>query len=354
MEVFMKSLLILIGVGILVLLSGCGIAIVDLQYTPTGTHQLVTTASPKVVLQIQDSREKKVFFRTALGENDDEGKSGMLRLRRSPSNIFQEGFTNALQTAGYQVFPDGPVVFNVQIKRFLAVDRENNTDTIKSDIALDVSVVHQRNVLARKSIFETKTEKSSIFKAWQNSVPPILNDSLSRAIEKAVWDPDILLAIERANNLDTTRDDILSRLRIPPRSFTATVPHPSPKLPPVTIPKSSTPPVSTRSSYQLSTQPTRSSTSPFQAQHVRGLGQPEVHILNQSGKTINITLTGPESETFSVSPHDTVTKKIKAGSYSYHASAIGVTPASGKETFNTDYRYTWTFWITSLPSIRLP
>jgi len=356
-EAFMKNVLIFIGAGLLVFLSGCGIATVDLQYTPIGTHQLVTTANPKVMLQIQDDREKKVFFRTALGENDDEGKSGVLRLRRSPGNILREGFTDALQTAGCQVFPDSSVVFDVRIRRFLAIDRENNTNTIKSDIALDVSVMHQGSVLARKSIFETKTEKNNLFKAWQDSVPTILNDSLSRAIEKAVWDPEILLAIERANGLDTTRDDILARLRTPARTFTATVPQPLPKTPPVMIPKPSTPSGSTHSTYQPLPQPTRSSTSPFQAQRVRGLGQPEVHIRNQSGKIITINLGGPENETFSVAPHETVTKKLKAGSYSYDASAIGVTPTSGKETFNTDYRYTWTFMIISypsIPSIRLP
>lgn len=359
----MRSLLTLVAVGCVVLLSGCGIAAVDLRYTPTGTHQLVTTAAPKVTLDIQDAREKKIFFRTALGETDDAGKHGMLRLRRSPTEVLRDGFTEALQSAGCQVIPGSPGVLNVRIVRFLAIDRENNTNTIKSDIALDVSVVQAGSVVARKSIFETDSGKSGVFKAWQDSVPPILNGSLSRAIEKAVWDPDILLAIERVNGLSTTRDDILARLRTPPQPPIATAPTSAPPVavepskPPVARAKPSSPPGSADSSDTPSPRPTPPSRSPFRAQRVRGLGRPEIHIRNQSGKTITIRLTGPQTETFDVGPHDSAGKKLQPGTYSYHASALGVVPSSGQETFNTDHRYTWTFTIVtypSIPSIRLP
>lgn len=359
----MRSLLTLVGAGWVVLVSGCGIAALDLRYTRTGTHQLVTTAGPKVTLDIEDAREKKVFFRTALGENDDAGKHGVLRLRRSPTAVLRDGFTEALQIAGCQVIPGSPGVLNVRIVRFLAIDRENNTNTIRSDIALDVSVVHAGAVVARKSIFETDTGKSGVFKAWQESIPPILNGSLSRAIEKAVWDPDILLAIERANGLSTTRDDILARLRTPPQPPTATASTPAPPVaaelskPPVAGADRSTPPVSTHTPDKPSPPPIRNGRSPFRAQRVRGLGPPEVHIRNQSGKTITIRLTGPQTETFDVGPRDSATKKLQPGTYSYHASALGVVPSSGQETFNTDHRYTWTFTIVtypSIPSIRRP
>jgi len=350
----MRNTLTLIGVGLSVLMCGCGIARVDLRYASTGAHQLVTTAAPQVKLVIQDAREKKVFFRTALGENDDAGRHGMLRLRRSLTGVLQDGFTEALQVAGYQVVPGSSAVLDVQIKRFLAIDRESNTNTMKSDIALDVSVVHAGAVLARKAVFEASTEKSGLFKAWQDEVPPILNESLSRAIEKAVWDPDILLAIERANGLSTTRDDILARLRTPPQ-----LPTPAPPPAPVAVEASkppvaaaeTKPPVSASAADTPAPRRSGRSTSPFRAVRVRGLGPPEVCIRNQSGKTITIRLTGPQSETFDVGPHASVTRTLITGTYSYHASASGVIPSSGEETFNTDYRYTWTFMIVTYPSV---
>jgi hypothetical protein len=197
----MRRLIILLYSTMLFLISGCGIASINLRYNPSGSNRLVATTSPKVLLQVQDIREKKIFFRTVLGDNYDDGKNGILRLQRSPSEIFEEGFTEALQEIGYQVFPDSPVILYIDIRRFLAIDRENNSDTIKSDILLGVTVIHKGKILVKKTIWETDTRKQGFGQAWQYVIPPIMDDSLSRAIEKTVRDPDILLAIEQGNGL---------------------------------------------------------------------------------------------------------------------------------------------------------
>jgi uncharacterized lipoprotein YajG len=342
----MRSLIILFCGAVSFLLSGCGIAPISLRYNPTGNYRVATTSSVKVALQIQDLREKKIFFRTILGDNDDEGKNGVLRLQRCPREIFEEGFTEALQKAGCQVLTGSPVVMNVEIKRFLAIDRENNTNTIKSDIVLDVSVKHQDKILVRKTIWETDTRKEGFGQVWQDVVPPILNDSLSRAIEKTVWDPDVLLAIEQGNGLNTTMADIPARLKISPPTI--------PTVPPAPVAKSetATPTQTDKTSHQTTSSPvSRSGSSPFRSSYIQGLGPPEVHIQNQSDKTITVSLTGLEEYSVDLLPHGSIKKVLKAGTYQYHASAFGVSPTSGTETFMTDHRYTWTFMIVSYPSI---
>ena len=328
-------------------LYGCGIAPISVKYSPTDLRGHIMTGSPNVKLEVKDGREKKIFFRTALGENDDLGKTGMLSLIRPPRKIFIEGFTEALQTAGCQIFPDSSVHFDIVIKCFMAIDRENNSDTIKSDIVFDVSVNHRGRTLAHKTIFESDTRKQGLGQAWQFVVPPILNDSVSLAIEKAVWDPDIILAIERANGLNTTRSDVMARLKRYQNNFNGKSSNPLSASRTISRPQPTT-----NSSYQKpKNQTTRSGSSPFQASYVRGLGPPEVKIQNQSSKSISIELSGPEEVSITVSPRQSINKTLKSGTYSYSATASGVSPCLGTETFNTDYRYNWTFMIISSPSL---
>lgn len=194
---FTKSKNIIMGVVLLVIVftTGCGIAPISVRYTPTGAGQRIVTGAPKVKLQIEDVREKKVFFRTILGDNDDEGKNGILRLTRSPKEVFEEGFTEALQLAGCQVREDAEIVYEVRIKRFLAISRENAINLLDSDIMLEVLIKRSEELLARKTIFERDTEKQAFGQVWQHVIPPLLSRSLSRAIEKAIQDKDLIAAL---------------------------------------------------------------------------------------------------------------------------------------------------------------
>lgn len=335
----LRAVLLLIAV---LYLTGCGIIAVDVRYTPSGSQHYIALGTPKVNLKVKDTREKKVFLRTVLGDNFDNGENGMLRLLRPPEEVFEEGFIEALQAAGCQLREDTDIVYEVDIKRFLAIDMQKSPNFLDSDIMLDILVKRSEEVLARKTIFERDTEKEFFGQAWQDTVPPLLTRSLSRAIEKAAWDPNIIAALERANDLNTTAADVLARKQVEP-----------PKTTP--IPPKDTP-ATTASSTTTSSD--RSSPSPFQARYIRNLGPPEVLIKNQSHKSITINLTGPEEHSFTLPPNDSIKKTVTAGTYSYSASAIGVQGCSGKETFNKDYQYTWTFMIvsypTKLPNIRFP
>jgi uncharacterized lipoprotein YajG len=174
--------------------TGCGIAPISVRYTPTGSNQRIVINTP-VKLQVEDSRDKKVFFRTVLGDNDDQGKNGVLRLITPPIDVFQEGFTQALQSAGYSLKENADVVYEVRIKRFLANDPQESPHFLESDIVLDVLVKRSEKVLARKTIFERDTEKMTFGQVWQYVIPPLLNRSLSRAIENAVQDNDLIAAL---------------------------------------------------------------------------------------------------------------------------------------------------------------
>lgn len=336
----MRTLLAILLGTVVLALTGCGIAAIDVRYTPSGAHHYAASGNPKVDLQIKDTREKKVFFRTVLGDNADSGENGVLRLVRPPSEVFEEGFIEALQAAGCQLREDTDIVYEVEIKRFLAIDMQKSPHFLDSDIVLEVLVKRSEEVLAKKTIFERDTEKQVFGQVWQDTVPPLMTRSLSHAIEEAAWDPDIIAAIEQANGLDTTAGDVIARKQVAP-------PKPLP-IPPST-------PTTSRSS---ATTFDRSGQSPFRARYVRGLGPPEVLIKNRSHKSITVSLSGPGEYSFTLPPNDSIKKTVTAGKYSYRASAIGVQGCSGLETFDRDHRYTWTFMIvsypTTLPNIRIP
>ncbi|RKY10157.1 MAG: hypothetical protein DRP65_07005 [Planctomycetota bacterium] len=176
---------------------GCGIAPVSLRYAPTGNVRRITTSFPKVNLQVKDDREKKVFFRTILGENDDAGKNGVLRLITPPKKVFEEGFTQALQSAGYQVRNYAEIVYEVHIKRFLAIDRESTVGDLDSDIMFEVLIKKAGKLQAKKTFFQNDSVKQK--GVWQHAIPPFLNNSLSHAIEKAVVDPMLTAAVCGSN-----------------------------------------------------------------------------------------------------------------------------------------------------------
>ncbi|HIJ70581.1 MAG TPA: hypothetical protein HPP87_04360 [Planctomycetes bacterium] len=177
--------------------AGCGIAPITLRYIPTGNIHLSTKSAPKVYLLVKDDREKKVFFRTILGENDDEGKNGVLRLITPPKEVFEEGFTQAFQLSGYQVTNSAEIVYEVHIKRFLAIDRENSVGDLDSDIMFEVLIKKSGKLQAKKTFFQKDTVKQK--GVWQHAIPPFLNKSLSLAIEKAVGDPILAAAVCSSN-----------------------------------------------------------------------------------------------------------------------------------------------------------
>jgi tetratricopeptide (TPR) repeat protein len=190
-----KNMITEIVLSAVVFISGCGIAPVSVKYTSATSARSIVVGAPEVRLHVEDAREKKVFFRTILGENDDEGKKGMLRLITPPEKVFEEGFTQALQSAGYQVREDADVLYEVRIKRFLADDPQKSPHYLESDIVLEVLIKRYDQVLARKTIFERDTEKMTFGQAWQHVIPRLLNRSLSQAIEKAVEDKDLIAAL---------------------------------------------------------------------------------------------------------------------------------------------------------------
>jgi hypothetical protein len=316
--------------------SGCGMVGISLKYTPSGALRDVAQDGTKATVDIRDERGKKVFFKTALGNTTDTGSSGLLKLNTPPCDVFKEGFIDALQQTGVEMRGDTGVVYEAVIKRFLAIDA---TSTMQSDIYLEVAVRKGPEVYFSKSVFERSEAKPKFWQVWQDSVPAILNPSLSAAIEDGVWDADVIAAIERANGLTTSEEDVVARMS----KSRLERPTAAREIPALNKPITASRP-STGSSQ-------RSSSSPFTSTYVRGLGPPEVLINNQSGKTITLALSGPESYTFNVEAHYSDKVTIKAGTYSFTGSATGVSPCSGTETFQTDNRYTWTFIITTYPGV---
>ncbi|MDA0178421.1 SH3 domain-containing protein [Mesoflavibacter profundi] len=68
----------------------------------------------------------------------------------------------------------------------------------------------------------------------------------------------------------------------------------------------------------------------------------EVSIRNKSSYTIKLVV---GEETFTLSPNSTKSVKVKPGRKYYIATAPGVIPASGYQSFHSNNGYEWEFWV---------
>lgn len=70
--------------------------------------------------------------------------------------------------------------------------------------------------------------------------------------------------------------------------------------------------------------------------------QPEVVIRNDSYKDLTLKV---GNNTYVIEKHSEKAMLIDTGTFNYYASAPGVIPAIGEQTFEAGYRYSWRFWI---------
>ncbi len=70
----------------------------------------------------------------------------------------------------------------------------------------------------------------------------------------------------------------------------------------------------------------------------------EVNVENKSSYTIKLIV---DSETFVLSPRTTKKLAITPGKKYYIASAPGVIPASGYQSFESNNGYEWSFWVST-------
>jgi uncharacterized protein YgiM (DUF1202 family) len=68
----------------------------------------------------------------------------------------------------------------------------------------------------------------------------------------------------------------------------------------------------------------------------------EVTIRNKSSRKITLIVGG---QTYTLAPHSTETQSLSPGKMYYIASAAGVIPTSGYQTFSSFQGYEWEFWI---------
>lgn len=84
--------------------------------------------------------------------------------------------------------------------------------------------------------------------------------------------------------------------------------------------------------------------SPFTSNYIAGGLNPTLEIKNDTKKVLTLML---DEEFFVFLSGETKTITVAAGEYKYFASAKGVLPNSGKETFKVSYSYKWTFYIST-------
>ena len=83
----------------------------------------------------------------------------------------------------------------------------------------------------------------------------------------------------------------------------------------------------------------------FQPSSTEDDRDPEVTILNESNKTMNLKVAG---RVYSVEPNGSRTLTLSGGTYKFFVSAPGVLPLYGDETFSKGYRYKWHFYVETV------
>ena len=87
---------------------------------------------------------------------------------------------------------------------------------------------------------------------------------------------------------------------------------------------------------------------PFQASYVWGLENPEIVVKNDANIPVTIKMSGPAASKMTVKPKSSKTMTVKPGSYTYNATGPNVQATSGKASFESNYRYTWQFYIQTV------
>ncbi len=138
------------------------------------------------------------------------------------------------------------------------------------------------------------------------------------------------------NNYDVVSE---SYAYVPEPSYEPTY-QPEPSYEPAYVPEPT---------YQPEPAPVEPTPSPFEQEYVPGLYDPEVVINNATGETIYVSLQGPATRDLALPPGGSETVTVPAGTYYYQGTCPGVIPTSGTDSFESDYRYSWTFIIVNVP-----
>ena len=101
---------------------------------------------------------------------------------------------------------------------------------------------------------------------------------------------------------------------------------------------------STGSPTYYSTTGPRSS-GPFTSTYVPGLTQPEITFINKTDRPIRVFLSGGSTKSLSVPAMSSRTISVPEGTYSYNISADDLEAMNGMQTFQKEYRYTWTIAV---------
>ena len=194
----MRILLLLVLPGLV--FGGCGGVPISLKYSPASYVPCKIEGNPKTQLEIRDIREEKIFFRSVLGDGTDAGEGSIFKLARSPSEILKNGFTRAMQTCGYDLRREAPIIYEVGIKRFLAIQKQDDITqrSYMTDIILDISIKKDGQIIAREVIYEEAEDTMGLLESMGDVVPRILSKSLSQAIESALSNKDLITAITQS------------------------------------------------------------------------------------------------------------------------------------------------------------
>jgi uncharacterized lipoprotein YajG len=166
-------------------------------YTPTDIFYEDLHDTP-VKLRVHDDRSEneKIFYKDypiSISENT----KGMT-LEPSSREIIERSLKEAMDTSGYLLSEDAPIIMDVSVKEFIW--RFNHYaimfgQSFTADIKLEVVVKNDIKIFIKKTIAETVERKPPI--SHMGEEESMLSECLTKTVEKLISDYNIITAIKR-------------------------------------------------------------------------------------------------------------------------------------------------------------
>lgn len=156
----------------------------------------VAQQGPPIQLVVHDDRSEKVFHQHLFGTTRDQGGAGLFQLGHSAQQVFEQGFTQALQDNGYTLNKHAPTTYDVAIERFIVIEAEREMHGPKNplvgEVALTVTITRHGQRTASKKITAQDTGE---YDFTSDSLDRVLTWTLSQAIDQALHDPVLIAAL---------------------------------------------------------------------------------------------------------------------------------------------------------------
>jgi len=162
----------------------------DLQNTPV-----------KLIVHDDRKENEKIFYKNSpvvIPENPKYQALTSTKLEPSSREIIEKSLLAAMNTSGYSLNANSPIILDVSVKKFIWQWNHNifsYDHSFTAEIELEVTVKGSDKIFIKKAIAETVERKPPLCRMGQDE--DMLSECLTKTVEKLISDYNIITAIRR-------------------------------------------------------------------------------------------------------------------------------------------------------------